>query len=135
MVAVSVQTAAEILVQYLDCVLRRDHTAVESYFHPDIEYVINGSPPPRQGPGDPTISAECIGALPWLGHYRGKAALRAFLEHMHRNLDLTAFGERRVISKGDEGARSAASNCAFSRQAAVATARTPYTSRCVTGLS
>lgn len=98
----SIRANAEIIAEYLDCVLRRDHTAVDRYFHPDIAYVVNGSPLPDRSPAIPAISAECIGALPWLGHYRGKDALKAFLDHMHRNLDVTAFGERRVISQGDE---------------------------------
>jgi ketosteroid isomerase-like protein len=100
----SARSNAEIVTEYLDCVLRKDHTAVDRFFDPDIEYVINGSQLPDRDPAIAPISAECNSALPWLGHYRGRDALKAFLEHMHRNLDVTAYGERRVISQGDQAA-------------------------------
>jgi ketosteroid isomerase-like protein len=104
MVAVTVRSNAEIVAEYLDCVVRKDLTAVARFFHPDIEYVINGSPLADRDPAIPPISAECITALPWLGHYRGKDALKTFLDHMHKNLEVTAYGERRVISQGDQTA-------------------------------
>jgi ketosteroid isomerase-like protein len=104
MVTVAARSNAEIVAEYLDCVLRKDRTAVDRFFHPDIEYVINGSPLPDRDAAIPPISAECIGALPWLGHYRGKDALRRFLDHMHRNLEVTAYGERRMIAEGDQAA-------------------------------
>jgi ketosteroid isomerase-like protein len=104
MVAVTARSNAEIVAEYLDCVVRKDRTAVDRFFHPDIEYVINGSPLPDRDPAIPPLSVECITALPWLGHYRGKDALKTFLDHMHRNLDVTAYGERRVISQGDQTA-------------------------------
>jgi ketosteroid isomerase-like protein len=99
---VAVQSNAEIVADYLDCVLRKDPTAVDRFFHPDIEYVVNGSRLLDRDPAIPSISAECITALPWLGHYRGKDALKTFLEHMHKNLEVTAFGKRRVISQGNQ---------------------------------
>jgi hypothetical protein len=101
---VIVRSNAEIVAEYLDCVLRKDNTAVDRFFHPDIEYVINGSRLPDRDPAIPPISAECITALPWLGHYRGRDALKTFLNHMHKNLEVTAYGHRRVISQGDEAA-------------------------------
>jgi|SRR5579863_5380829 ketosteroid isomerase-like protein len=104
MAAVTRRSNAEIVAEYLDCVVRKDVTAVDRLFHPDIEYVISGSPLADRDPAIPPISAECISALPWLGHYRGKDALKAFLDHMHKNLEVTAYGERRVISQGDQTA-------------------------------
>lgn len=94
------RSTGEIVGEYLDCVLRRDHTAVDRLFHPEIEYVINGSPLPDRDPAMPPISPECIAAMPWLGRYQGKSAVKAFLDHMHRNLDIKAYGERQVISEG-----------------------------------
>jgi ketosteroid isomerase-like protein len=95
---------AEIVDDYLDCVLRKDHTAVDRFFHPDVEYMINGSPSPDRDATLPPLSTACKSALPWLGYYRGKDALKGFLEHMHRNLDVTAYGSRRVVSEGDRAA-------------------------------
>ena len=95
---------AKIVADYLDSVLRKDHTAVDRFFHPDIEYMINGSPSPDRSVDLPPISTECKSALPWLGYYRGKEALTAFLDHMHRNLDVTAYGPRRVVSEGNHSA-------------------------------
>ena len=100
----SARDNAGVLAEYLDSVLRRDQTAVDRFFHPEIEYVINGSPLAGRDPAIPPISSECLSALPWLGHYRGKDALKAFLDHMHKNLEVSAYGERRVISQGDQAA-------------------------------
>jgi ketosteroid isomerase-like protein len=52
----------------------------------------------------PPISMECQRALPWLGVYRGREAVKAFLAHMHRNLEVTAFGPREVIGDGNRAA-------------------------------
>jgi ketosteroid isomerase-like protein len=52
----------------------------------------------------PPISAECHTALPWLGVYHGREALKGFLKHMHRNLEVTTFGPREVISDGNKAA-------------------------------
>ena len=95
---------AKIVADYLDSVLRKDHTAVDRFFHPDVEYMINGSPSPDRSVDLPPISTECKSALPWLGYYRGKEAVTAFLDHMHRNLDVTAYGPRRVVSEGNHSA-------------------------------
>jgi len=89
-----VPSTIEIVAEYLDCVLRKDHTAVDRFFHPDIEFVVNGSPRPDRDPAIASISSECVAALPWLGHYQGKDAVKRFLEHMHKNLDVTAYGDR-----------------------------------------
>src|SRR5690348_11399362 len=59
MVAVTVRSNAETVAEYLDCVVRKDLTAVDRFFHPDIEYVINGSPLADRDPAIPPISAEC----------------------------------------------------------------------------
>jgi ketosteroid isomerase-like protein len=95
---------AEIVADYLDSVLRKDHSAVDRFFHPEVEYMINGSPAQDRNPALPSLSPECKSALPWLGYYRGKEALKGFLEHLHRNLDVTAYGPRRVVSDGDQAA-------------------------------
>jgi len=95
---------AQIVADYLDSVLRKDPTAVDRFFHADIEYMINGSPALDRNAELPPVSSECMSALPWLGYYRGKEALRGFLEHMHRNLAVTAYGPRQVVSDGNHAA-------------------------------
>ena len=42
--------------------------------------------------------------LPWLGVYRGRDSPTHFLAHMHRNLEVTEFGLRDVISEGSKAA-------------------------------
>ena len=107
------QSNAELIAAYLDAVIRRDASAVDRYFDPDVEYMVNGAPSQHlardQVAALPPISAECHSALPWLGLYRGREALRGFLAHMHRNLEVTAFGPREVISEGDKAAALAGS--------------------------
>jgi ketosteroid isomerase-like protein len=102
------QSNAELIAAYLDAVIRRDASAVDRYFHPDVEYMVNGAPSQHLAPDQvaalPPISVECHSALPWLGLYRGREALKEFLAHMHRNLEVTAFGPREVISQGDKAA-------------------------------
>ena len=98
------QSGAELIAAYLDAVVRRDATAVDRCFHPDVEYMVNGTPSGDPEGVLPPISAECRSALPWLGLYRGREALKGFLEHMHRNLEVVAFGPREVISEGGKAA-------------------------------
>jgi ketosteroid isomerase-like protein len=43
-------------------------------------------------------------ALPWLGSYRGLDEMRAFLGHMHANLDVTAFGPREIVGDQEHAA-------------------------------
>jgi ketosteroid isomerase-like protein len=95
---------SELIAAYLDAVIRKDPSAVDRYFDPDVEYMVNGTPWSDPAGTLPPISAECHAALPWLGLYRGREALKGFLAHMHRNLEVTAFGPREVISEGDKAA-------------------------------
>jgi len=96
--------SAELIAAYLDAVIRKDASAVDRYFHPDVEYMVNGTPQPDPAGVLPPLSEDCHAALPWLGLYRGREAVRNFLAHMHRNLEVTAFGPREVISQGEKGA-------------------------------
>ena len=86
---------------YLDAVTRNEGiAAVERYFHPDIVYTVNGSSTPVDGLALPALSSELHSGLPWLGVYRGLDEVRAFLAHMHSNLDVTGFGPR--VTVGDD---------------------------------
>jgi ketosteroid isomerase-like protein len=97
------RTNAEVVASYLDAVLHRDASAIDRFFHPEVEYIVNGA---RDADGRlPPISRELGEALPWLGLHRGLSEVHAFFDCMHRNLDVTAYGPREVIS---EGARAAA---------------------------
>ena len=59
-----VRPNAEIVADYLDSVLRKDHSAVDRFFHPEVEYMINGSPAQDRDPTLPPLSPECKSALP-----------------------------------------------------------------------
>lgn len=99
------QSNSELIAAYLDAVIREDSSAVDRYFAPDVEYMVNGSSEPdAAGVALPPISEDCRAALPWLGLYHGQEALKGFLAHMHRNLEVTAFGPREVISQGNKAA-------------------------------
>jgi ketosteroid isomerase-like protein len=97
-------SSAEIIAAYLDAVIRKDATAVDRFFDSNVEYMVNGTPGGDPDGILPPISADCHSALPWLGLYRGRDALKGFLEHMHRNLEVVAFGPREVISEGSKAA-------------------------------
>jgi ketosteroid isomerase-like protein len=100
--APSVATLAE---TYLDAVGRGDGlVAAERYFHPDIVYVVNGPPVPVDGLPLPSLSSELQVGLPWLGIYRGLDEVRAFLTHLHANLDVTGFGPREIIGDDERAA-------------------------------
>jgi ketosteroid isomerase-like protein len=88
----------------LDAVIRRDASAVDRYFAPDVEYMVKCSPLPDRSESLPPISAECRAALPWLGIYHGRDALKSFLAHKHRILEVTAFGPHEVVSEGNKTA-------------------------------
>lgn len=98
------QSSSELIGAYLDAVIRRDASAIDRYFHPDVEYMVNGTPSRDPTGVLPPIFAECHTALPWLGVYHGREALKAFFEHLHRNLQVTTFGPREVISDGNKAA-------------------------------
>jgi ketosteroid isomerase-like protein len=100
----AVQSNSALIATYLEAVIRKDSSAVDKYFHPDVEYVVNGAETRDRAGMLPLISQECHIALPWLGLHRGREAVKAFLAHMHRNLEVTAFGPREVISEGNRAA-------------------------------
>lgn len=102
--SVSAQSNSELIAAYLDAVMRKDASVVEHFFAPDVEYMVNGTSSPDPAGILPPISADCRNALPWLGLHRGQDAVKEFLAHMHRNLEVTAFGPREVISEGDKAA-------------------------------
>jgi len=97
----AVQSNSALIATYLEAVIRKDAAAVDKYFHPDVEYVVNGVEARDRAGALPLISEECRTALPWLGLHRGRAAVKVFLAHMHRNLEVTAFGPREVVSEGN----------------------------------
>ena len=98
------QSNSEIIAAYLDAVIRKDASVIDRFFAPDVEYMVNGTAAPDLAGVLPPISADCHAALPWLGLYRGREAVKEFLAHMHRNLKVTAFGPRDVISEGNKAA-------------------------------
>lgn len=98
------QSNSEIIAAYLDAVIRKDASVVERFFDPNVEYMVNGTRVPDPAAVLPPISAECHAALPWLGVHRGREAVKEFLAHMHKNLEVTAFGPREVISEGNRAA-------------------------------
>ena len=95
---------SELIAAYLDAVMHKDASVIERFFDPDVEYMVNGTPVSDPTGSLPPISADCHAALPWLGLYRGSKSVRDFLDHMHRNLEVTAYGPREVISEGDRAA-------------------------------
>jgi hypothetical protein len=94
------QSNSEIIAASLDAVVRKDASVIDSFFAPDVEDMVNGTSPPDPAGVLPPISADCRAALPWLGLHRGREVVKEFLPHMHRNLEVTAFGPREVISDG-----------------------------------
>lgn len=95
---------AEIVGAYLDAVSKKAHSVVERFFAPDIECIVNGTPARDTEGKLPPISAELGDALPWFGKHDGHAKVSAFLDRMHANLDVTAYGPRKVISEGNRAA-------------------------------
>jgi ketosteroid isomerase-like protein len=95
---------SQLIEAYLDAVMRKDASVVERFFDPNVEYMVNGTPVLDPAGVLPPISAECHAALPWLGLHQGRKAVKEFLAHLHRNLEITAFGPREVISEGNKAA-------------------------------
>ena len=94
-------SVAALAGDYLDAVTRGEGAAAaERYFHPEIVYIVNGPSSPNHAVDLPALSSELHSALPWLGIYRGLDQVRAFLTHMHSNLDVTGFGRREIV--GDD---------------------------------
>jgi len=103
-VSPSVQSNSEVIAAYLDAVMGKDASAVDRFFAPDVEYMVNGTTLPDPAGVLPPLSEDCHTALPWLGLHGGRKAVSDFLAHMHRNLEVTAFGPREVISEGNKAA-------------------------------
>jgi hypothetical protein len=70
---------AELIASRFDAVLRKGASAVDRYFDPNVEYVVNGTPSSDPTGVLPRISEDCHAALPWLCLYRGREALMGFL--------------------------------------------------------
>jgi ketosteroid isomerase-like protein len=98
------QSNSALIAAYLEAVIRKDAAAVDKYFHPNVEYVVNGAWSADPAGAVPPISQDCHSALPWLGVHRRREGVKAFLTHMRRNLEVTAFGPREVISEGSRAA-------------------------------
>ena len=60
------QSNSELIAAYLDAVIRKDAAAVDRYFDPNVEYMVNGTLEPDAAGVLPPISADCQAALPWL---------------------------------------------------------------------
>jgi ketosteroid isomerase-like protein len=103
-VPATAQSNSEVIEAYLNAVMCKDASVVDRFFDPDVEYMVNGTPMPDPEGVLPPISAGCHAALPWPGLHRGRQAVKEFLAHMHRNLEVTAFGPREVISEGSKAA-------------------------------
>jgi hypothetical protein len=58
------QSSSAIIAAYLDAVIGKDASAVDRYFDPHIEYMVNGTPVPDPTGTLPPISADCHAALP-----------------------------------------------------------------------
>jgi ketosteroid isomerase-like protein len=100
-IADEASSVAALAEAYLDAVSRGEGAAAaERHFHPEIVYIVNGPPTPVDGLALPALSRELHSGLPWLGIYRGLDEVRAFLTHMHANLEVTGFGPREVV--GDD---------------------------------
>jgi ketosteroid isomerase-like protein len=98
-------SVATLAAEYLDAVAQgQGAAAAERYFHPDILYIVNGPPSPAAAIDLPALSRELHSALPWLGMYRGLDEVRAFLTHMHSNLDVTGFGPRQIVDDDQRAA-------------------------------
>jgi hypothetical protein len=64
------QSNSEIIAAYLDAVVRKDASVINSFFATDVEYMVNGTSSPDPAGVLPPISADCQTALPWLGLHR-----------------------------------------------------------------
>jgi ketosteroid isomerase-like protein len=69
-----------------------------------VEVALNGPAAPADAVDLPALSIELHSALPWLGIYRGLDEVRAFLTHMHSNLDVTGFGPREILGSDQRAA-------------------------------
>ena len=72
------QSNSERIAAFLDAVIRKDASAVDRYFAPDVEYMVNGAPEPDTAGALPPISEDCRAALPWLGLYYGQGGAQGF---------------------------------------------------------
>ena len=99
-----VRSNPDIIATYLDAVMRKEASAVDHFFAPNVEYVVNGTPVADLMADVPPISAECQAALPRIGVHSGRENVKKFLAHMHGNLEVTAFGPGEVISDGNKAA-------------------------------
>lgn len=72
------QSNSKLIAASLDAVIRKDASAVDRFFAPDVEYMVNRTPIADSAGRLPPISADCYTALPWLGVHKGKKAVKNF---------------------------------------------------------
>ena len=94
-----------LIAAYLDAVIRKDAAVVDRYFDPNVDIWSmerwRRSGWHRYRRFRPMSRARFHG---WESTAAGRL-LKAFLAHMHRNLEVTAFGPREVISRRRQGGR------------------------------
>jgi hypothetical protein len=73
-VSTAAQSNSELIAAYLDAVIRKDALAVDRYFDPDVEYMVNGTAEPDAAGALPPVSEDCLAALSrgWVSTMAGR---------------------------------------------------------------
>ena len=88
--SVNPQNSTEIVRSFFEAFARRDLSAIERYFAPDLVYTVVGTP-----------ASATKAALPWIGEYRGREGAKEFVAHLQRNIEIIGFGSQEFIEQGD----------------------------------
>jgi hypothetical protein len=62
-----IQSSGKLVSLYMEAITRRDTAVVDRFFHPDVEYIVNGTASRDTAAQLPSISEQCGTALPWAG--------------------------------------------------------------------
>ena len=88
--SINPNNSTEIVQSFFEAFGRRDLTAIDRYFAPDVGYTVIG-----------TFANATKAALPWIGEYHGREGAKEFVAHLQHNIEVIGFGPQEFIEQGN----------------------------------
>lgn len=89
--SVNPQNSTEIVRSFFEAFSRKDLSAIDRYFAPDVVYTVIG-----------TSAKATKAAIPWIGEYHGREGAKEFIAHLQRNIEIIGFGEQEFIEQEEK---------------------------------
>ncbi|MEM8983020.1 MAG: nuclear transport factor 2 family protein [Pseudomonadota bacterium] len=91
------KTGVKVMGGFLSAFERRDLGAAMDMLTEDVVYIVIGDPG-----GETPIDRETCEAIPWIGRYDGRKAVRRFVSILQANIDIISIAVSKVIENGED---------------------------------